>query len=364
MVRTTTSHAVILLVLLAVTAAVYAPLVQAPFVYEDANWMPQAQIRTAVFTAPPSRALTQATYYWTYSYFNFNPGPWHLTEIGLHLVNGTLVYAVAATLVGPTVALGSAGLFLLHPLNSEAVSYVSARTDLLSTMFVLVAVLLALGSGGWWWRMVGCAVSLALAAMSKEIGVVGVPLVLLSVVLWRRASVPRLSFLVTVLWVLLGAMIGALWDQVHAYLTMSSSTSGSSVSVQEYAVLQAALVWKFLVMVMWPTGLTVDHDVAAFGLTWLALSAVGIGAALIVAVVAWRRAPMVTWTIGWVALALAPRFMVRSGEFLNEHQVYLAMIGAWIGIATLSARLWGWVVSDDDAKFWEMYHAQQRVGVL
>lgn len=360
MVRTSSCYyAVILALLLVVTAAVYAPLRHAPFVYEDENWMAVAETGPA-WTARPSRALTYETFHVTYQAVKLSPAVWHLTNVGLHLANGVLVFAVAATVIGAPSALSAAGLFLLHPLNAEAVSYVSGRVELLSTFFVLLAVWVVLGSGYWLARTIGCVLALIGAALSKEIGVVGVPLVLLTLACWRRKSITRLTPLAVCLWVVVGASLGTIWEQLQSYLVMSPRAGGSVLSVQEYALYQAGMVWKFLVMTVWPVGLSIDHDVLQFGTTWLALSAFGVVVAVVIAVLAWRVSPATTWAVGWMALALAPRFLVRTNEFLSEHQMYLALIGVWIGMSATVVTACRTVASMD-AEFWETYQEEYRM---
>src|SRR5207244_11843331 len=61
-----------------------------------------------------------------------------------HLVNGVLVFFIARSIFGKTEVSKSAaewmaglaaGLFLLHPLQTESVTYISSRSELLSTFF-------------------------------------------------------------------------------------------------------------------------------------------------------------------------------------------------------------------------------------
>ena len=356
MVRTSIRNAVILFALLCATAAIYAPVKDAPFVYEDENWI--ANIQDDVSLVPkPSRVLTHMTFRWTYERVNLAPRVWHLTNVGLHLVNGVLVYAMAASVLGSPVALGAAGLFLLHPLNAEAVSYVTARADLLSTMFILLAILVALGQGWWLARGIACAVLLAAAAQSKEVAVVGAPLVILALACWRRTSIPWLSPLLAGLWVAIGAALGAITPQLLSYASMSPTTSGSFLPVQQYALFQGGMVWKFLIMALWPVGLTIDHDVLLFGQAWLALSAIGIGAALTLAMCIWRWSPSTAWVIGSVAIALAPRFLFRTNEFLNEHQIYTAFAWVWIAVAVVIDRAWR-SMRLIDSGFWRLYEME------
>ena len=359
MVRASISHALILLALLAATAAVYAPLRAAPFVFEDENWMPELTepVASTPLTIRPSRTLTHATFRWTYDHFNLAPAPWHLTNVGLHLVNGVLVYAVTATVATPLVALGAASLFLVHPLNSEAVSYVTGRTDLLATMFVLLAVLTALSTWHWALRASVCLGLLVCAWSSKEMGIVGGPLVLLAVWRWQRPRVPRLVICASAIGV--GIYVGAMWGRFVGALTMVGNAGGSFLAVRDYAVLQVGMIWKYMVMALWPIGQTIDHDALALGPVWLALSAAGCVLVLIAAWALWRRWPTMAWSITWVVVALAPRLVVRTSEFITEPQMYLALIGVWIGLSSAAIGAWNALMAlDRDG--WSLCHEKER----
>lgn len=75
------------------------------------------------------------------------PGPFHAVNVALHISNSLLVYWLATVLLaeredGEWAALIAALFFLLTPLNSEAVTWISARPDLLCTFFFLLALIL------------------------------------------------------------------------------------------------------------------------------------------------------------------------------------------------------------------------------
>src|SRR5215813_7484004 len=66
---------------------------------------------------------------------------WHLTSLLLHLLVIFLVYRLAERMLqNPWAAVLAALLFAFHPIHVESVTYVSASTDLLVTLFVLVSV--------------------------------------------------------------------------------------------------------------------------------------------------------------------------------------------------------------------------------
>ena len=79
--------------------------------------------------------------------FGLNPGMFHLVNFVLHLSNALLVYYLAFELLGnrsdkDRYALIAALFFALHPVNSEAVLWISARGDLLSCLFFLLTLIL------------------------------------------------------------------------------------------------------------------------------------------------------------------------------------------------------------------------------
>ena len=73
--------------------------------------------------------------------------PWlfHLTNLLLHALNGFLLYGLLRRFAPIAPAAMAAALFLVHPVQSEAVLWISGRTDLLSTCLLLTATLLYAG---------------------------------------------------------------------------------------------------------------------------------------------------------------------------------------------------------------------------
>jgi tetratricopeptide (TPR) repeat protein len=112
--------------------------------------------------------------------------PWHyhLVNLLLHAANAALVVLLAFKLTRSTFAAAAAGLlFALHPVNSEAVSPVVGRTDMLGTLFVLCSLLLYAKYASTEKRkpgiLAGSLACLACGLLSKEHAVVTVGLVML-----------------------------------------------------------------------------------------------------------------------------------------------------------------------------------------
>src|SRR6185437_7716963 len=130
---------------------VYAPALRGEFVFDD---------RTAPFFAPH---LTDQISAWVGRYrpatmFSFwldyriaggnDPARYHTTSVLIHFLTSVLAALIVAKIVEwagvkgrmrAALAVFAGALFLLHPLQTEAVAYVSERAEALSVMFYYAA---------------------------------------------------------------------------------------------------------------------------------------------------------------------------------------------------------------------------------
>lgn len=136
--------------------------------------------------------------WWNARFAGRDPKLWHLSGLGIHLVNVMLVLALSRKLLSPARAWLAAALFAVHGSRPEAVVWVASRFDLQASMFVLVGIL-ALERGRNLWAVA----AMMLAALSKETGFVFPVLA----ALWgrKRCRMPTRQ------WVLLAAVSAALF---------------------------------------------------------------------------------------------------------------------------------------------------------
>lgn len=78
--------------------------------------------------------------------WGYNPIGYHLTSLVLYLVSIGLVFAIARRLFSPKWAALAAAIFAFHPIHVGSVVWISARYDLLATVFILSACLFYLRS--------------------------------------------------------------------------------------------------------------------------------------------------------------------------------------------------------------------------
>jgi len=88
------------------------------------------------------RPLRSISYHLDYRHWGLNPLGYHLTSIILHGICALLFFLLLKSRgVGFQVRAGAGLLFLLHPIATEPVIYLSARAELLGTLFTLLFLL-------------------------------------------------------------------------------------------------------------------------------------------------------------------------------------------------------------------------------
>src|ERR1700690_421977 len=147
------------LLLVAVTLAVYWPVVHGDFLnYDDPDYFTSnAHVNTGfapgnvawAFGAGPARNWHPLT--WLSLMLDaelFGPGPFgpHFTNLLLHTANAVLLFLLLQRLTAATWRSAFvAALFALHPLHVESVAWVAERKDVLCTFFGMLALLFYAG---------------------------------------------------------------------------------------------------------------------------------------------------------------------------------------------------------------------------
>ncbi|MFH1566774.1 MAG: tetratricopeptide repeat protein [Gemmatimonadota bacterium] len=279
------------------------------------------------------RPLLLLSYALNYAVSGDRPGPFHAVNVLLHAANAALVLALATGLgEGRRRSLIAAGLFAATPINSEAVYYVSSRSELLMAFFFLAACCAFArwrrqGAPGWY------ALSLALAAgalLAKSVAAI-LPLALVAVH-WRlqgwsgvrrgwRAHLPFLALCLAYV-----AGTGALVARAMLQPVRPWSTQ---ILTQVKAAAYYAWLWAV------PVDLSVEHQ---FFVSRSPADLAVVAAALFLvsgAALWWRAATdrSVRFGVAWAALCLAPSALVPLIVLVNEHRLYLPGVGLCLALA-------------------------------
>ena len=91
---------------------------------------------------PYYRPFARISYLVDRATFRLDPSGYHVVNLSLHVLCALLMYFVLIRLdCDPIVSVASALLFGVHPINSQAVNFISARNNILSSIFVLGSLL-------------------------------------------------------------------------------------------------------------------------------------------------------------------------------------------------------------------------------
>lgn len=366
----------VLLFLAAAALLAYHNSFAAPFLFDDDSsirdnptirslgqaWWPPRENGVTV----SGRPLLNFTLALNYAVGGTAVGGYHAVNLLIHvLAAGALFAVVRRTLRLPTggarsereaaaLALAAAGLWLLHPLQTESVTYVIQRAESLVSLLYLVTLGCFLraaepGAAARWAPLTVGACLLGMA--SKEVMVTAPVVVLLydRVFLassWRAAWVRRgrLHLALAATWLLLAALVAGTGSR--------GGTAGLSTEVSPlaYALTQIGAVVHYLRLVAWPHPLVFDYGkglVDGFGAVWgqaLVLAPLAAGATW----AAWRGRPA-GFALCFFLAVLAPTssFVPVATQTMTEHRVYLALAGpvvlAVVGLRAV-AGAWSWPV--------------------
>ena len=157
-----------------------------PFVFDGLSW---ANVKAAFMNVRHAGVwmpLTYISYMTDISLFGPGPGPHHLVNVLLHLINTLLLLALAGRLArgkGGFWILLAVAFWALHPQRAEAVAWIAGRKELLWSCFALLGLLC-------WERgmRAGACLCCALACMSKPTAMC-FPVLALCVD-WAKTSLP------------------------------------------------------------------------------------------------------------------------------------------------------------------------------
>lgn len=112
-----------------------------PEIFSSAFWKPLLGEPFQIY-----RPLLSLSFMADYAVWHLNPWGYHLTNTLLHILNSLLIYFLARIYVPAVPALMATLIFAVHPIHTEAVTYISGRGELIMTFFLLSGVLVFLKS--------------------------------------------------------------------------------------------------------------------------------------------------------------------------------------------------------------------------
>lgn len=370
----------LVLAVVVVTGLIYANVFQNQFLFDDLQTIVELQQREGgqgaltdvlalLHGRPAYRPIRTASYAFDYALSGLDPWGYHLANTAYHALAAVAVYLIARGLFGGTPsALLAALLFAVHPVQTDAVTYMSGRRDILSGLFVLAGFYAfmryrATGRLGYLATMLPLYL---LAFFSKESGII-LPVLCVAYDVLRHlrkgaAGEPVKPWSAS--WAIpftdiCAAIAGAVSEARWLYLSGVALGGGFAAYVlllvrgtwqQAYhggslwftLLTMARVVRHYLTLMVWPLTLNADYSYNAFPVTtssgdlqaWLAVLLLAVLWYGILATA--RIRPIAAFGGAWFFLALLPvSQIVPHHEMMAEHFLYVPIVGFALAVAGL-----------------------------
>ena len=290
------------------------------------------------------RPLVITSYAVNYALGGLSPAGYHLVNLAFHVGSAFLLFLIVQAMFTPAAssanyaALAAGLIFLVHPFNSEAVNYTTARSSLMSGFFYLL--------GFYCWvrfreqasrsysssRFYTASLLAFVAGMlSKEV-VITLPIVLWLYDLYfgerRRTLLNWHTYVPYLPFVLIG---------VIPYLMIRLFSLGRVLDRFQRDMLtqfftEIPVMVKHWQMFLFPRGLSLIHDVEIYhGISWpvllsglLVLLYVGMAIYFVLSGGARRR--VVSFFMVWFFVVLLPTTVIPLNAIFQENRGYLAVV--------------------------------------
>jgi tetratricopeptide (TPR) repeat protein len=294
---------------------------------------------------------------------------YHVVNIAVHIINALLAYLIVVltfrtpllkgSIMGERsgfIALFSGLLFIAHPLQTEAVTYMLQRCVVLVSMFSLLSIVFYIRfrlrtyeeSSGSLWLYFAALLSCVLAMKTKESAfTLPVVIVLYDIMFFKTTFKKRAIFLVPFLLTMLIIPIEYINLRPDAELATTldiASRSKYAPSRIDYLFTQFRVIVRYIGMILFPVGQSVDHEQQVYNsflVPHVFLSFLFLLGVFGYSIYIYYRSRftdyslrLISFGICWFFLALFVESSIFPiGEMMVEYRVYPSSVGAYMVMA-------------------------------
>ena len=363
----------LLLVVFVVVVVVYQGAMTGAFVFDDLRLIPNnPQVRLTELTwgniqniMTTSRPVAMLSFALNYYVGGYEVAGYHATNIAIHLMAGLFLYLFLKQTMQlpvlreqgenlPWLPLVAASLWLVHPIQTQTVSYIVQRMNGMAVMFYVLGMLLyvraRLANGRWakCGQFAGCLLAGLLALGSKEIAATFPCLIFLyewyffQDLDWRWA---RRAF-----WVLAGVVIvfgtlvylnpqsGLIWVMEKGY-----GLYDFTMTQRVLTELRVVVLYISLLLFPHPDRLNLDYD---FPLSYSLIDPFStlfslflLSGLFLFAVFKAREHRLISFCVLWFSINLIIESSVIPLDLVFEHRLYLSSMMAIVLLILLMIRI-------------------------
>ncbi|MDX2480841.1 MAG: tetratricopeptide repeat protein [Desulfuromusa sp.] len=311
----------------------------------------------ALFTS--ARGMVNLTFAVNYALAGDNVVGFHVVNITIHLLTSCIVFLLLKRAFRQNVLLAAGGalIFLTHPLQTQAVTYIVQRATSLAALFFFLAIYLYARARETvetkpkqqWLFYAGALVCGGIAVFTKQnTAILPVAILLFDRYFlsfehrlqWNKLLYYLVPFALAPAWSAARSLLIPVVAKGEALATlgkMPNLVHLKHLSPFHYLFTEFSVLWLYLRLLLFPRGQALDYDypiVATLftGPTLIAL--MGIIILLVLAVIGRKKIPHLSFGILWFFLTLAIESTIIPLDPIFEHRLYIPMFG--FGLTTMA----------------------------
>lgn len=272
------------------------------------------------------RPIQMLLYMMTYSLWKLNTAGYHFANIMLHISVALTVYFFINLLFNNrTIAFFAGVFFVVHPIHTEAVSYISASADPLSTLFILLSFIFYIKN-----NTMPAVLCYAISCLSKEYSLILPVLLLLYHYVFKKEVrinkfIPMIG--VTFVYIVLRSVFTFSISGAEVHTTFLQRVPGFFIAVTNYVRLM------FL-----PFGLHMEYGAPTFSpFDPKAIAGIVILCFLLFyALSNLNKDRLLSFAILWFIVSIMPvSNLLPINAYMAEHWLYLPSLGFFLILAKM-----------------------------
>jgi protein O-mannosyl-transferase len=292
-----------------------------------------------------SRAFLLFTFYLNYMAGGLDTFGYHLVNLGIHIAVAFSFYLLIARYVDNKendryhmIAILAALFFIVHPINTESVTYISSRSSELSTLLMMGTMLLFFRATERRFSILPYGFSIVLFVLglaSKESAIVTPALLILFDYYFVAGkdgnflSLSRIKYHLP-FWAMMAAGFAFYAGSIsHPEMYDRPWTTHLLTEIKVFV--------EYLRLMILPVGLTIDHSVTestSFD-PRVVLSMAIVAGLLLTAYLLRNKNRVLSFSILWFFINLTPFLAMRMSDFMTERWVYAAGLGFCLALGAL-----------------------------
>ncbi len=336
----------------------YTSILNSPFQLDDHDLITKnlvlkdIKIVQNIWDYTPRKFITLYTFALNYHFSKNNPFSYHLVNVIIHLINAILVYWLMLLLlranVNPAykwqIALIGSLIFLVHPVQTESVTYIWQRATILSATFYLSSIVLYLLGrikSKRAYFLLSFAVFITGFFAKGDVMTLPLVIILLEISFLNKgySRIKEKFPVILSLLFLLGLIVIWKFDLLHSLFNKFLLMGSETIPIKVYFLTQLSVVVKYIGLIFVPINQNVDYffklSHSFFELRTF-FSFLTILFIILSSIYMFKKNRLMAFGVWWFFITLIPTSSIFPLDtVIFEHRLYLPLVGFSIFLPVL-----------------------------